>query len=919
MGPATGGRRSAAAVAVITLAGIVLGISPAAAHEGEAPALQVSSAANRSPSASLSGATVKGSVYAFLPTATGSASVQFWIDDPGMVGAPRQTERTAPYDLLGGTDAVANPLNTASLAEGSHTVSYRITYTDTDVVAGATTFTVDNVPDQPAPGPTGATTRINTGGPAVTVSGRAFAADTGATGGKSYRNPSVTAIAGTTDDALYLDERSATTGLGSFTYAFPAGVPGDHVVTLHFAELYHGAPGGGPGGAGRRVFSVNAEGGTPEVAGLDLFATVGAATATTRTFTVPVTDGRLDLAFTATVDQPTVAAIEITAPVGTPAATGDPTPFTWDTRMPSPIGRSEGQGAAVGSRVYVFGGFATGTVTTARSDVYDTLADTWTRLPDMPEEITHSATVADGTTVWIVGGYVDDHPGPATRHVWKFDTVRRTYSPGPELPAPRGAGAAAVVGRELHFYGGTNRVAGSTADPDQPDHWVLNLDGGTTWAPRAPLPNPRNHLAGAALDGKVYAIGGQYNENENTGLQTDVHRYDPATDVWTKVAGLPRARSHLVAVVRDGQLLTLGGTNPGNVASSDVTAYDQAGNTWSQLPSLPGGRKTPVAASVGDTVVVTGGSHATATYRGRFAARWATGPAMPVALGEVAGGVVGSSLYLVGEGNSATLALNLGTGTWRRDLPVRPFVGHHHTAEVVNGKLYLFGGLGAGAGKVQIFDPATNRWTLGPDMPFAAGSSSSAVINGKVYVAGGIVGSATTDRVARFDPATNAWAAAAPMPQGRNHAAATTDGSLLYVAGGRGAGSGDANVVADGYDTLQVYDPATDRWRSSADPASGLPALPQARGGTGRAVFSGGEMYVMGGETATGAGATSRKVYQRVDVYNPQTRIWRSGTPMPTGRHGIHPVLVGNRITVAGGGVQAGFSSSGVVEVYTVR
>ncbi|WP_111766856.1 kelch repeat-containing protein [Nakamurella deserti] len=918
MGPAIGGRRSAAAVALAAFAGLVLGVAPASAHEGDAPALQVSGSAGRSPSSTLSGATVRGPVHVFLPATAGVTAVRFWLDDPAMAGAPRQIERTAPYDLAGGTDTAATPLSTTSLTEGSHTVSYTVTYSDADVVSGAATFTVDNVPDQPAPAPSGPTTRINAGGPAVTVSGRAFAADSYATGGKSYRNPSVTAIAGTTDDALYLDERSATTSPGSFAYAIPAGVPGDHTVTLHFAELYHGAPGGGPGGAGRRVFSVNAEGGAAEVVDLDLFATVGAMTATTRSFTVPVTDGRLDLAFTATVDQPTVAAIEVTAPAGSPAL-GDPTPFTWETRMPSPIGRSEGQGAAVGSKVYVFGGFATGTITTARSDVYDTVTDTWTRLPDMPEEITHSATVVDGTTVWIVGGYVDDHPGPATRHVWKFDTVRRTFSAGPQLPAPRGAGAAAIVGRELHFYGGTNRVAGSTADPDQPDHWVLNLDGGTTWTARAPLPNPRNHLTGATLDGKVYAIGGQYNENENTGLQTDVHRYDPATDAWTKVASLPRARSHLVAVVRDGQILALGGTNPGNVASSDVTAYDPASNTWSQLPSLPGGRKTPVVATVGDTVVVSGGSHATATYRGRLAARWATGPAMPVALGEVAGGVVGGSLYLVGEGNSATLALNLGTGVWRRDLPVRPFVGHHHTAEVVNGRLYLFGGLGAGAGKVQIFDPVTNRWTLGPDMPFAAGSSSSAVINGRVYVAGGIIGSTTTDRVARFDPATNTWAAMASMPQGRNHAAATTDGSLLYVAGGRGAGSGDGNVVANGFDTLQVYDPAANSWRSSAYPASGLPALPQARGGTGRAVFSGGEIYVMGGETDTGAGATSRKVYQRVDVYNPQTRTWRLGTPMPTGRHGIYPVLVGNRITVAGGGVQAANSSSSVVEVYTVR
>ncbi|MDD9205579.1 kelch repeat-containing protein, partial [Georgenia sp. 10Sc9-8] len=445
----------------------------------------------------------------------------------------------------------------------------------------------------------------------------------------------------------------------------------------------------------------------------------------------------------------------------------------------------------------------------------------------------------------------------------------------------------------------------------------LNLDGGTTWTARAPMPNPRNHLVGAALDGKAYAIGGQHNENESSGLQSDVHRYDPATDTWTEVADLPVARSHTAVVVRDGSILVLGGTNPGNKASSDVTAYHPEVDVWTALPSLPGARKTPVAALVGDRVYVSTGSHAVSTWEGRFARRWETGPAMPVALGEVAGGVVGTTLYLVGESNNATLALDLSTGTWRQNLPVRPHVGHHHAAEVVDGRLYLIGGLGGGsAGKVQIYDPTTNSWTLGAGMPFAAGSSSTSVIHGRIYAAGGIIGSSTTARSAVYDPASNSWTEIAPMPAGRNHAAAATDGTRMYVAGGRGAGSGDGNVVANGYDDLQVYDPGTNTWRSSRDPGSGLTPLPQARGGTGKAVVHDGELYVFGGETQDGAGANAQRVYHRVDVYDPATDSWRLGTPMPTARHGIFPLLVGNRIVVAGGGTRAGYSASSVVEIY---
>jgi N-acetylneuraminic acid mutarotase len=190
------------------------------------------------------------------------------------------------------------------------------------------------------------------------------------------------------------------------------------------------------------------------------------------------------------------------------------------------------------------------------------------------------------------------------------------------------------------------------------------------------------------------------------------------------------------------------------------------------------------------------------------------------------------------------------------------------------------------------------------------------VIDGKIYVAGGIVSGSTTTLAAKYDPVTNQWTSIAPMPHARNHAASHTDGSKLYVFGGRGPGSGDSNVVANGFDTVQIYDPATDSWVSSLDTGSTLAPLPQARGGTGKAVYYNGEFYVFGGETSTGAGATANRVYNRVDIYNPATNTWRLGAPMPTARHGIFPLLYGWRIYLPAGGTVAGHSSSAVNEIY---
>jgi N-acetylneuraminic acid mutarotase len=199
---------------------------------------------------------------------------------------------------------------------------------------------------------------------------------------------------------------------------------------------------------------------------------------------------------------------------------------------------------------------------------------------------------------------------------------------------------------------------------------------------------------------------------------------------------------------------------------------------------------------------------------------------------------------------------------------------------------------------------------------------STALIGGKVYVAGGIIGSTdsnpngtgTTAQAARYDPATNTWSSLPNMPRGVNHTASSTDGSKFYIFGGRDG----INDTTNGYNTVQVYDPATNTWRSSDVAGSGLAPLPQARGGMGKAVFYNGEFYILGGETRTGAGANAYHTYDRVDIYNPLANTWRRGPAMPTARHGIFPLLQAGPIYVAGGGprsMQVGYNESNILEI----
>jgi N-acetylneuraminic acid mutarotase/glucose/arabinose dehydrogenase len=379
-----------------------------------------------------------------------------------------------------------------------------------------------------------------------------------------------------------------------------------------------------------------------------------------------------------------------------------------------------------------------------------------------------------------------------------------------------------------------------------------------------------------------------------------------------------------------GHPFVIGGVNFGTLGDTSVTI----GGLPATLTSVTSARikgvlpvqPAPTTTLLNVNVITNGGSDLlAAAFRylyptpGLEPGVWANGTTLPVPLGEVAGGVIDGAIYLVGANSFKTHVFDIYSSFWSEKAS-RPFPGDHHSAEVVGDKLYVFGGHQNGAdGKVQIYDPATNLWTAGADMPWSALSTSTALIDGLVYAAGGIAGGTTVDNCSVYDPVLDTWTAVQAMPsqQGRNHAAAGTDGEKFYIFGGRGFGSGDDNFVANGFDTVQIYDPVADSWETSLDGGSTLAPLPIGRGGMGKAVWWQDEFYIFGGETATGPGANPSGTYDRVDVYDPATNTWRQEAQMVTARHGIFPLLYQSRIFVLGGGVVAGNSNSDTAEVFT--
>ncbi|QOV87926.1 Kelch repeat-containing protein [Humisphaera borealis] len=286
------------------------------------------------------------------------------------------------------------------------------------------------------------------------------------------------------------------------------------------------------------------------------------------------------------------------------------TSVRWQTATPNPLARAEAIGNVINGKLYVMGGFngkvagtADNYIAVKRGDVYDPATNRWSRIADMPEAFTHATGVVVGDQLWFVGGYAGNHPGPGTTSVWKYDTGDNRWTRGPSLPLSRGAGGAGLIGNTLYFVGGMDRDRIN----DRNNLWALDTKKPSQgWVSLPSMPTARNHLSVVATGGKLYAISGQLNQEQNQVALAQVEAFDPATKQWSAAASIPAPRSHVTSAVFDhgGRIVVVGGEDGFNSVKRELFAYDPASNQWAVVGQLPSARSTMVAGVLPDGRIV---------------------------------------------------------------------------------------------------------------------------------------------------------------------------------------------------------------------------------------------------------------------------------------------------------------------------
>jgi hypothetical protein len=310
----------------------------------------------------------------------------------------------------------------------------------------------------------------------------------------------------------------------------------------------------------------------------------------------------------------------------------------WKKGAPFPVPDEELYGVAANGKLYVIGGWDDGKAGGVNYE-YDPATDKWTKKQPMPRPAHHAALAAANGKIYVMGGFVAPSDtalplGAAWQPIdnaWQYDPATDSWKSLPPVPTKRGSAVAVEAGGKIYTIGGATTMEGRVLDDSRgrleskdpfftafgPSR-VLSVnevyDPATNkWETRQPMSVPRNHAFGAAVNGKIYVIGGRTGQGFIlTATNTDVvEEYDPISDSWNAPRErMPTARSGGVSGT-DGRRIYVAG---GEVTTQElvgafraIEAFDPLTNSWSTLPPMPMPRHGAAGAVIGNRLYLVSG------------------------------------------------------------------------------------------------------------------------------------------------------------------------------------------------------------------------------------------------------------------------------------------------------------------------
>lgn len=273
--------------------------------------------------------------------------------------------------------------------------------------------------------------------------------------------------------------------------------------------------------------------------------------------------------------------------------------------------------------------------------------------------------------------------------------------------------------------------------------------------------------------------------------------------------------------------------------------------------------------------------------------RWVAQPNLPGPRSRAAGIAFENNLYLIGGSDGTSPLPDLiryspELGAWSQLSP-KPTSVSEIQAAVIDQKIYVPGGRtasGAFSNALEIYDPLTDEWQTGPDLPEGISAYALVAHNGGLYLFGGVTEEGYSNRVYRFDSGTNLWEEENALPVSLGYSGAVAIASKIYVVGGF-----DGEEISRR--TFQFTPNA-----ESAAPWQAVSDLPEGRYGMGVVALDN-QIHVVGGIGESDSTFTHMSFDPIIDAWSIKLRTIEDEWAF------LSTIVIGSDIYSAGGEVNS--------------
>jgi N-acetylneuraminic acid mutarotase len=263
------------------------------------------------------------------------------------------------------------------------------------------------------------------------------------------------------------------------------------------------------------------------------------------------------------------------------------------------------------------------------------------------------------------------------------------------LPAVRNQAMSAAINDKVYVMGGYNTNYSEAANL-----YRFNTSSPASgWTSLASMPERAYGTQAVVIGHKIYVPGGYGTDGPINNMQI----YEAGANTWSEGAALPTARGGIAATAYNGKLYIFGGAGENNEPVSRVYVYDPDTNSYTQKGDMPGPAYNASAVVHNNRIYVIGGS-------GFYYAHFVYNPAIDQWLG-----IAPTPRDQIDRNG----LLSFGGEIW--------MFGGSYGSQVPTEQL------------VQIYSPQDNTWRYGPGyINPRTNTSAVALVNNTAYVAGGL-------------------------------------------------------------------------------------------------------------------------------------------------------------------------------------